>query len=124
MLCWKQVTCFPLLGVDDFIQDPLPFDAPHSQSEYLPDYIINPHPRFAALTRNIRERRGAKVDIRVPLYKDENTPEYSGKKEFDADPYIHMDCMAFGMGMCCLVSYRLTNIVSCRELLHSRVVLQ
>jgi hypothetical protein len=25
------------------------------------------------------------------------------------DPYIHMDCMAFGMGMCCLVSGAITN---------------
>jgi glutamate--cysteine ligase catalytic subunit len=39
------VTCFPMLGVGDFIDNPLPFDSNDSKSVYLPDYIINPHPR-------------------------------------------------------------------------------
>ncbi len=114
------------MGAGDFIHNPLPFDAPHSKSIYTPDYIINPHPRFAALTRNIRTRRGEKVNIKVPLYRDVNTPEFrriesassgdssthseeqrgvtsAGYPE-EADGDIHMDCMAFGMGMCCLVS--------------------
>jgi hypothetical protein len=71
-----QVTCFPLLGSGDFVDNARPFDAPHSQSVFIPDYLINPHPRFAALARNIRERRGGKVDIKVPLFKDVRTPEY------------------------------------------------
>ena len=33
------VTCFPLMGVGDFIYNPQPFDAPHSLSDFLPDYI-------------------------------------------------------------------------------------
>ncbi len=37
---------------------------------------INPHPRFATLTGNIRRRRGDKVDIRVPLFRDARTPEF------------------------------------------------
>lgn len=41
------VTCFPLLGVGDFIDDPLPFNSDDSKSIYLPDYIINPHPRYS-----------------------------------------------------------------------------
>lgn len=116
------VTCFPLMGVGDFIANPKPFSAPHSQSDYVPDYLINPHPRFATLVENIRNRRGRKVDIRVPLFKDKNTPEYQeGYKASDSasfathpnapttchgvgntTPCIHMDAMAFGMGMCCL----------------------
>lgn len=32
--------------------------------------------RFAALTRNIRYRRGGKVDIKMPLYRDIRTPEF------------------------------------------------
>mgnify|MGYP001993345428 CR=1 FL=1 len=32
-------------------------------------------PRFPALTANIRERRGAKVDIRLPRFQDTNTPQ-------------------------------------------------
>ena len=122
------VTCFPLLGVGDFIANPEPFTAPFSDSSYVPDYIINPHPRFAALTYNIRSRRGKKVDIRVPLYRDVHTPEFQhmagedvtghGEREGDNKdnqaisgaghhrengPFVHMDAMAFGMGMCCLV---------------------
>ena len=32
--------------------------------------------RFAALTRNIRHRRGGKVDIKMPLFRDLRTPEF------------------------------------------------
>ena len=32
--------------------------------------------RFAALTRNIRYRRGGKVDIKMPLFRDLKTPEF------------------------------------------------
>eukprot|EP01035_Chromulina_nebulosa_P027952 gene27952-36830_t len=112
------VTCFPLLGVGEFIHNAAPFAAPYSHSVYVPDSIINPHPRFAALVQNIRNRRGGKVDIRVPLYRDEFTPEFlrdlkgnsTGEKSdgsrtvsaLETGTDIHMDAMAFGMGMCCL----------------------
>jgi glutamate--cysteine ligase catalytic subunit len=110
-----------LLGVADFIHNPLPFEAPYSLSTFIPDSIINPHPRFAALTTNIRSRRGGKVDIQVPLYRDSHTPEFIREATNDnndgaaaagsyvddiiePDTNIHMDAMGFGMGMCCLVS--------------------
>lgn len=109
------VTCFPLLGAGSFIDGEISMDAPHSLSIYVPDSIINPHPRFAALTTNIRTRRGKKVDIRVPLFQDKNTPEFTAELMKDGGPKtlpagmnwetstdIHMDAMAFGMGMCCL----------------------
>lgn len=106
------VPCFPLLGVGDFIDNPRPFAAPYSNSAFIPDYVVNPHPRFAALATNIRTRRGSKVDIRVPLFHDTNTPEFlcdhSSEPFFpdgyrqEPDEFIHMDAMAFGMGMCCL----------------------
>ncbi len=119
------MTCFPLLGVADFIVDPQPFCAPHSKSDFIPDYIINPHPRFAALTTNIRSRRGQKVDIQVPLFKDLHTPEFANQTaqkeggkmvplpegyKLEPDTNIHMDAMGFGMGMCCLVSTATTPI--------------
>ncbi|KAK4537587.1 hypothetical protein CDCA_CDCA13G3612 [Cyanidium caldarium] len=47
---------------------------PLARSLYLPDAVINPHPRFGTLTRNIRLRRGGPVDIRMPLYRDAHTP--------------------------------------------------
>ena len=134
------VTCFPLLGVGDYIDNPQPFDATHSKSIYIPDYIINPHPRFAALTRNIRNRRGSKVDIQVPLFKDVNTPEFmlygtdkvDGEKEsiqqsgfkLEESTNIHMDSMAFGMGMCCLqVTFQARNIDESRYMYDQLAVL-
>ena len=49
---------------------------PISASAYVPDECINPHPRFGALTQTIRARRGSKVDIRMPLFRDTATPEF------------------------------------------------
>jgi glutamate--cysteine ligase catalytic subunit len=118
------VTCFPLLGVGDFVKNPRPFTAPYSRSEFIPDYIINPHPRFAALTTNIRSRRGSKVDIQVPLFPDVKTPEFAENGDraaaaanlpegykLEPDTNIHMDAMGFGMGMCCLVSFVIHNLL-------------
>lgn len=54
------MTCFPLMGVGDFIAPPHDAAAGHhvrgpvANSAYVPDVIINPHPRFGALTKNIR----------------------------------------------------------------------
>ena len=130
------VTCFMLLGVGDFIDNPLPFEAPHSHSEFIPDYAINPHPRFAALTRNIRTRRGSKVDIRVPLFRDKRTPEFLSADSphgapdlppnyrLEPDTDIHMDCMAFGMGMCCLqVTFQGKNVDESRYMYDQLAVL-
>ena len=136
------VTCFPLLGVGDFIHNSQPFDAPHSKSIYIPDNIINPHPRFAALTSNIRNRRGSKVDIRVPLFKDTNTPEFKLHEgnglekaaldinreqngfQIEDSTDIHMDCMAFGMGMCCLqVTFQARDVDESRYMYDQLAVL-
>lgn len=105
-----SLTAFPLMGVGIFTEPPHPSGGAISLSDYVPDACINPHPRFAALVRNIRSRRGRKVDIRVPLYRDRNTPEYQGEGVGDGEeessktsqPMVHMDAMAFGMGCCCL----------------------
>ena len=37
------------------------------------DSTINPHPRFSGLVKSIRQHRGEKVEIRVPIFKDEKT---------------------------------------------------
>ena len=73
------VAVFPLLGAmgDDGSVPPVPVGGNVTESEYIGDGIINPHPRFAALSANIRKRRGEKVNIRVPLFHDTNTPEYA-----------------------------------------------
>eukprot|EP01035_Chromulina_nebulosa_P016859 gene16859-22346_t len=129
------VTCFPLLGVGDFIANSNEFSSPFSFSIYLPDYVINPHPRFAALTENIRWRRQSKVDIRIPLYHDLYTPEflptentltnnYPSGFTLENDDYIHMDCMGFGMGMCCLqVTFQARDVDESRYMYDQLAVL-
>lgn len=64
------IPVIPLLGVRD------PQKAHNNsitQSIYIDDDHISSHPRFKTLTRNIRLRRGEKVDIKVPLFKDVHT---------------------------------------------------
>lgn len=65
---------FPLFGTGEaFVTPHRPAGGPFSYSAYIPDAVINPHPRFSALASNIRSRRGRKVNIQMPLYKDVNT---------------------------------------------------
>lgn len=73
------VSAFPLIGAqgDDGTVPPVPVGGPRTLSDYIGDGIINPHPRFGTLSANIRQRRGEKVNIRVPLFRDLNTPEYA-----------------------------------------------
>ena len=84
------LTTFPLLGLPEGTRSANDGNL-ISQSQYhVPDELINKHPRYATLTRNIRARRGSKVDIRVPADDDVDSTA------------IHMDAMVFGMGNCCL----------------------
>jgi len=46
-----------------------------SQSLFIPDQAITDHARFPTLTANIRQRRGSKVAINLPIYKDHLTPQ-------------------------------------------------
>lgn len=72
-----------------------------SNSMFIDDEIINAHPRFPTLTRNLRLRRGEPMCIKIPIFKDVNT----SFKETEDEPFpgfIYMDAMAFGMGCGCL----------------------
>lgn len=103
------VTAFPLFGVNTVGWTK---KSSVSESLYVSDDVINTHPRFATLTRNIRTRRGSKVSIESPIYKDINTDEtifnnHNGK--------VHMDCMGFGMGACCLqVTFQARDMLESR----------
>lgn len=115
------VASYPLLGVgEDFTDPPYAADGYASKSLFLPDQIINTHVRFPSLTANIRRRRGSKVAINVPIFKDKNTPQpfvdptipwdrqlFPGSDEEAKNgaalvDHIYMDSMGFGMGCCCL----------------------
>jgi glutamate--cysteine ligase catalytic subunit len=103
---------FPMLGVDGYNHTLLK-GGNISDSLYVSDEVINPHPRFGTLTQNIRSRRKSNVNITIPrdLSMFQNTVENSLNKNKVAEEeevvvgessIIHMDAMAFGMGCCCL----------------------
>ncbi|XP_050828402.1 glutamate--cysteine ligase catalytic subunit isoform X2 [Serinus canaria] len=123
------VTSFPRLGCPGFtLPDymPTPVEGGASKSLFFPDEAINKHPRFSTLTRNIRHRRGEKVVINVPIFKDKNTPSPfietfpndDGEAANASKPdYIYMDAMGFGMGNCCLqVTFQACSISEARYL--------
>ncbi|KAL3206995.1 hypothetical protein MRX96_052738 [Rhipicephalus microplus] len=125
------VTTFPRLGCPGFthpVYQPHPKDS-NMRSLFFPDEATFPgHPRFRTLVRNIRERRGKKVVINVPIFKDKNTPspfveDYAklgddGEAAKAALPdHVYMDSMGFGMGNCCLqVTFQACNISEARVL--------
>ena len=129
------LTTFPRLGTrDEYICPFFPPSGEKLRSQFLPDEIANPHIRFPTLAANIRERRGRKVEINVPIFKDDNTsipfkdptvdydlhkwPEDDDVRNGAAkDNHIYMDAMAFGMGSCCLqITFQAKNITEGRRL--------
>eukprot|EP00913_Durusdinium_trenchii_P030934 g28972.t1 len=88
------LVAFPLMGVGPSFAATSTDSRSIAESSSVPDEVINPHPRFGTLTANIRQRRGSKVDIRMPLFQDLRTPEFESTEH----PTIDMDCMAYGMG--------------------------
>ena len=88
-----------------------------SQSRFVLDSTINTHPRFSNLVQSIRERRGEKVEIRVPLFKDERTNMTEATEDEPFPGEIYMDAMHFGMGQCCLqITYECSTIEHARYL--------
>lgn len=129
------IVSYPRLGCQGEFLDP--HHEPNGdacRSLFVPDEIINPHARFPTLTANIRRRRGSKVAINMPIFKDRNTPspfidptipwdrdifpEDKEAKEGAAKPdHIYMDAMAFGMGCCCLqITFQACNVTEARRL--------
>ncbi|KAK5658543.1 hypothetical protein OQA88_1935 [Cercophora sp. LCS_1] len=129
------LTTFPRLGSPGVFTDPFyPVSGSKLRSQFVPDEIANPHIRFPTLAANIRSRRGRKVQVNVPVFRDENTPwpwkdptvnyELHQWPEDDdvrngaaPDNFIHMDAMAFGMGSCCLqITFQAKNITEGRQM--------
>ncbi|EYC05040.1 hypothetical protein Y032_0084g1747 [Ancylostoma ceylanicum] len=122
---------FPALGSRDFTVPPMkptPRQEGPGRSIFWPeDAVFCGHPRFKNLVKNIRGRRGEKVAINVPIFRDKNTPnpyieDLSAYGEGDmisaAKPdHIYMDHMGFGMGCCCLqVTFQAVNVDEARWL--------
>ena len=112
------VTAFPLFGVNTIGWTR---KSSVSESLYVSDDVINTHPRFSTLTKNIRTRRGSKVNIESPIYKDINTDETLLNEN---NGKVHMDCMGFGMGMCCLqVTFQARDMLESRYMYDILVIL-
>ena len=128
------LTTFPRLGTEDSTMPSFPKSGEKLRSQFLPDEIANPHIRFPTLAANIRARRGRKVEINAPIFKDTHTPDpfidstvnydlHNWPEDDDvrngaAKPgHIYMDGMAFGMGSCCLqITFQAKNITEGRKL--------
>ncbi|KAK0720557.1 glutamate-cysteine ligase-domain-containing protein [Lasiosphaeris hirsuta] len=129
------LTTFPRIGSPGVFTDPYyPVSGSKLRSQFVPDEIANPHIRFPTLAANIRSRRGRKVQVNVPVFRDENTPWpwkdptvnydlHQWPEDDDVrngaapDSFIHMDAMAFGMGSCCLqITFQAKNITEGRQM--------
>ncbi|EZF31697.1 glutamate-cysteine ligase [Trichophyton interdigitale MR816] len=129
------LTTFPRLGCsDDFTLPSYPLSGPALRSQFVPDEIANPHIRFPTLAANIRSRRGRKVELNVPVFRDTNTPWPFKDPTVNYDLHnwpedddvrngaakegnVYMDAMAFGMGSCCLqITFQCKNITEGRKL--------
>jgi glutamate--cysteine ligase catalytic subunit len=129
------ITTYPRLGSPgEFTRPYYPPSGPKLRSQFVPDEIANPHIRFPTLAANIRQRRGRKVQVNVPIFKDTNTPSpwkdptvnydmHNWPEDDDVrngaapDNFIHMDAMAFGMGSCCLqITFQARDITEGRTM--------
>ncbi|CAL9731706.1 glutamate--cysteine ligase [Monosporozyma unispora] len=132
------LTVFPRLGSDQFINIPHVWNHKNSASRslFLPDEVINRHVRFPTLTANIRERRGEKVYMNIPMFKDINTPDHDTtvyernwfipedmeSLKASKPGHIYLDGMGFGMGSSCLqMTYQAPNVEMARFLYDSLI---
>lgn len=129
-----SITSFLRLGAGQFTTPGQATFGPVARSLFIPDAVINSHPRFATLTQNIRLRRGRNVAINVPIFKDARTPSpFTDPSMFDSrcdtqmdyrPDHVYMDAMAFGMGCCCLqVTFQACSINEARRLYDQLAVL-
>jgi glutamate--cysteine ligase catalytic subunit len=129
------LTTYPRLGSPGIFTSPnFPPSGEKLRSQFVPDEIANPHIRFPTLAANIRARRGKKVQVNVPVFRDQNTPwpwkdptvnydlhkwpeDDDVRNGASPDNFIHMDAMAFGMGSCCLqITFQAKNITEGRRM--------
>jgi glutamate--cysteine ligase catalytic subunit len=131
-----SITSFPMLGCKNFTwptYETTPSKGITRSLFFCDQAIYLGHPRFSYLSKNIRERRNAKVAINLPIYVDENTPQpfIEDLNQYGDDPknsqtesklaakpnHIYLDAMGFGMGCCCLqMTFQAQSIEEARYL--------
>lgn len=128
---------FPGLGSKvDPSQPPFPYPSTGkvSRSQFVGDEVINKHPRYSTIFENIRRRRGRKIAINVPIFRDDKTtwpfhdptinynlhdwPEDDDVRNGAAkENHIYMDSSIYGSGCCSLqVTVQAKNINEARRL--------
>lgn len=102
------LTSFPRLGTPEFTwpvadESHLKQKCNVGNSLYFPDEAISQiYPRFMSFTHNVRQRRGENVQIKLNVFKDENT-EFPVKGAPANQPnVVCMDAIGFGASCCCL----------------------
>lgn len=104
------------------------------RSQFLHDDMISPHIRHRTLCANVRSRRGRKVELNVPVYRDKDTPwpfrdptvNYDLHRWPEDDDvrngavkenHLHMDSTLFGIAGCALqVTVQAKNMAQARKL--------
>lgn len=129
------LTNFPRFGLQSSITPEYPPSGPQLKSQFIPDEVTTQRIRYTSSAKNIRIRRGRKVQINVPIFRDEQTPWPFRDPSIDCslhtDPHddveackvaakvnhIYMDAQVFGTGTCCLqVTLQAKNIDEARKL--------
>ncbi|XP_032514571.1 glutamate--cysteine ligase catalytic subunit [Danaus plexippus] len=120
-----SITNFPRLGSPNFTSPPYKPtpDRGVSLSYFFPDQATFPgHPRYKTLAENIRKRRGNRMAINIPVFRDVNTKipidDYHKILPDLAKPdSVYLDAMGLGMGCCCLqVTFQACCITEARTL--------
>ena len=104
------------------------------RSQFLRDDMIGHHTRYRTIHANIRSRRGRKVELNVPVYRDKKTPwpfrdptlNYDLHRWPEDDDvrngavkenHIYMDSTLFGLAGCALqVTVQAKNMNQARKL--------
>ncbi|KAI0985965.1 hypothetical protein GJ496_007846 [Pomphorhynchus laevis] len=117
------ITAFPRNGCSNFTKPSHVIESSSNKlSSYIPvEAITQGHPRFRTLAENIRQRRGDKVRIDVPIFKDVNTMspfiDWTAISDQPLVDHIYMDAMGFGMGSSCLqVTFQAADVNEARYL--------
>lgn len=134
--CFVTLTMFPRLGANDNSScdnGPIPSDE-IQRSQFLCDDMLGSHVRFQTLHANIRSRRGRKVEVNVPVYRDKKTPWpfHDPTVNYDLhrwpeddevrngavkEDHIYMDSSVFGFSCCSLqITVQTRNMDEARKL--------
>ncbi len=132
--CFMTLASFPGLGTRSGPAPPSPSSGEIMRSQFLGDEVININKTYQSIIETIRLRRGRKVTINVPVFRDDKTPWPFSDPTVDnslhnwpedddvrngaaKENHIYMDSTIFGAGCCSLqVTVQARNIDESRRL--------